>query len=199
MNHWVSKYSLDRSKCSACGEAIDNASEEGAVLITGDCKGAPALERGRMIACHGCMAAIPFDGRYELVDLEDTPHAAFCEKCGKFVGDGCYVVSMPTQQKNLAGRVTSAPLFGIWCEPPPSDLPHTCIETVSPEMGLRPCVACADRFALYGVARFAQHPGAVTEFPWAFGTDEAAQLTINEDPPMGPEWAYEVRPLTGSK
>jgi len=205
MNHWVSKHAEDKEQCSACGEKIPNASGEGGVAITGRCQGAPPLPRGQHLVCGDCVAGPPFYGKYELVELER--HNAFCEKCARFLGDGYYVVTMPDLVKNKAGKVTSAPLFGIWCVPPPSEMPHTCGERAAEvnedlSAGVSPegrCEACADEKARYGEARFAPHPGALTEnLPWVFGTEEAAAMMIRDDPPMGQGqgWGYEVRPLT---
>jgi hypothetical protein len=139
----------------------------------------------------------PWLGRYEMVEMER--HGGFCEQCGKFVGDGFYVVRDPSQQKNAAGMVTSTTSWGIWAEPPETDVEHTCSERDSLAEGVAlKCAGCEDRRLKHGIARFLTHPASPTAMRWAFASEAAAEEVIEalRRSHESDGWTYEARALS---
>ena len=90
-NHWVSgRGPFDR--CAACGERVDNASESGPVLVTGNCRPLFPVPPDVAVVCEKCCAAPPFFGieepGYRMVANRLrllTP--GWCMVCRKFIGD----------------------------------------------------------------------------------------------------------------
>lgn len=104
MNHWVSKLG-EPERCAACGEAVANVDKLTGIQVTGHCDGPSTMASERhLVFCSNCIEGPPLYGRYAMVELE-LPHAGFCHKCLRFVGDQYRPVEAEVYKAKLAAEL----------------------------------------------------------------------------------------------